>query len=66
MSRGTEPECLLARKIRCLLAWWTASVQQYVQCELHTMAVSKLMSRCALKCAYSPGPPFSQEKDDSL
>lgn len=56
-SRGKEPECLLAHKTRQLLAW-TASVQQYMPYELRTMAVSKLSSRCALKCVYSPGPPF--------
>ena len=65
MSCGKEPECLLAHKTTWSLAW-TTSVQQYMLYELHTVAVSKLTSECALKCAYSPGPPFSQEKEDSL
>lgn len=57
MSCGKEPECLLAHKTSQLLSW-AASVQQYMPEELHTMAVSKLTSRCALKHVYNAGPSF--------
>lgn len=37
-----------------------------MQYELHTTTVSKLTSKCTLKCAYSPGPLLAWEKEESL